>query len=136
VTAEEVHVSTPTDRHVPELMNDMTAQITHLVKSEVALAAHDLRIKAKRGGLAAGLGAVAAASSLIGAIALAAAAIFALSYLLPAWLSALIVGAALIAVGAAAAVAIKFEVSKATPLVPEKTIDNLREDVKALKGTS
>jgi fatty acid desaturase len=136
MTAQEVHVSPPPDRHVSDLVNDMTEQITRLVKDEVALAAQELRVKAKRGGIAAGLGGVAAACAFIGAIALAAAAVLGLSYVLPAWLSALVVAAALFVAASVAALVLKAQVDKARPLVPERTIDSLRDDVAALKGNS
>ena len=132
--AEEVQVSTPTDRSTSELLGDATEQITRLVRDEVQLAVSELRVKAKRTGFAAGLGGVAAVSALLGAMALVAAAIIALNYVLPAWLSALIVGAVLLLAALVAAVALKVEVDRARPMVPEKTVRSIRDDIGAVKG--
>jgi len=58
----------------------------------------------------------------------------ALNYVLPAWLSALIVGAALLLAALAAALALKTELDRARPVVPEETVSNIRKDIAAVKG--
>lgn len=134
MSAEEVRLSTPTDRPTSELLGDMTEQVTRLVRDEVQLAVSELRVKAKRTGLAAGLGGIAAVSALLGAMALVATVAIALNYVLPAWLSALIVGAALLLAALAAALALKTELDRARPVVPEETVSNIRKDIAAVKG--
>jgi hypothetical protein len=67
-------------------------------------------------------------------MALVATAIIALNYVLPAWLSGLIVGAALLLAALAAAVALKIEIDRARPMVPENTVRSIRDDIGAVKG--
>ena len=49
------------------------------------------------------------------------------------WLAALIVGAALLAAAAAAALVGKGRLQKATPPVPEETVDSIKTDVEEIK---
>ncbi|HEY7053274.1 MAG TPA: phage holin family protein [Mycobacterium sp.] len=131
---EEVHVSPPTDRSTSELLGDATEQITRLVKDEVQLALAEMRVKAKRTGLAAGLGGIAAVSLLLGAMVLVATVVIALNLVLAAWLSTLIVGAALVLAALMAALALKVEVDRARPVLPENTVRSIRDDIGAVKG--
>jgi hypothetical protein len=50
-----------------------------------------------------------------------------------AWLAALIVGAALLAAAAAAALAGRGRLHKATPPVPEQTVDSIKTDVEEIR---
>lgn len=134
MAADEVQVSPPTDRRTSELLSDMTEQVTRLVKDEVQLAVGELRVKAKRTGFAAGLGGVAAVSSLLGLMLLIATVVIAINYVVPAWLSTLIVGAALLLAGLAAGLALRVELRRAKPVVPEQTVSNVREDIQTVKG--
>ncbi|MDP3207820.1 MAG: phage holin family protein, partial [Rhodoglobus sp.] len=60
--------------------------------------------------------------------------ILALSLVLPAWAAALIVGGALILIAALlVAIGIK-QVKRGTPPTPTKTIDSIKQDVRAIKG--
>jgi hypothetical protein len=60
-------------------------------------------------------------------------AIIALAGVLAAWLAALIVGAALLVATAAAALVGKDRLQKATPPVPEETVDSIKTDVEVIK---
>jgi uncharacterized membrane protein YqjE len=60
--------------------------------------------------------------------------ILALALVVPAWLAALIVTVVLFVIAAVAALVGKNKVSEATPLAPEQTIDNVKQDVATLKG--
>jgi hypothetical protein len=59
--------------------------------------------------------------------------IIALSGVIAAWLSALIVGAALLAVSGVAALVGKSRLTKATPPVPKEAIDSVQADVEEIK---
>ena len=78
-----------------------------------------------------GLGMIGGAgvAALMAAGALTACAVLVLSLFLPAWLSALLVGAALGAVAYLLAVRGKDQVGKAGTLIPEQTIETIEEDV-------
>jgi putative superfamily III holin-X len=99
------------------------AGITRLVRDEAQLTLGEFRVKATRTGLAVGLGGIAALSALVGVMALATTAVIALDYVLPAWLSAFLVGAAL-----------RVEFNRARPVVTPETVTGIRKDVAATKG--
>ncbi len=60
--------------------------------------------------------------------------ILAISGVLAAWLAALIVGAALLAVAGVAALMGKGRLQKATPPVPEEAVGSVKSDVAEIKG--
>ena len=64
---------------------------------------------------------------------LLAAAIIGLAGHAPAWAAALIVGGALLAVAGLAALLGKSQVSRATPPVPEQTVQSVKADVEEIK---
>ena len=59
--------------------------------------------------------------------------IIALSGVVAAWLAALIVGAALLAVAAVAALIGKGRLQRATPPVPQETVGSVKADVEEIK---
>lgn len=101
-----------------------------LVRQELALARAEMDVKTQKlkGELTAA--AIGGGLMLCGALSLVAALILLLALVLPAWASALIVGAA--ATGGGFAL---FEKKKpsASDLVPRRTLDNLGRDVQTLK---
>ena len=129
------HTSTgSSDATTGELLAQLSAQSSVLVRKELALAQAELAEKAKRGGLGAGLFGGAGLVALYGVGTLLATIIIALAVVVPPWLAALIVTLVLFAVAAVATLLGKKKVSQATPLTPERTIDNLKADVATLKG--
>jgi len=117
-----------------ELINRLTEQTTHLIRSELQLAKTEMTEKAKHAGLGAGLFGGAGIIALYGGGALVATIILALATFLPAWLSALIVTVVLFVIAGVAALIGKKQVSQATPAAPEKTIDSVKRDVETVKG--
>ena len=117
-----------------ELFADLSAQISALVRQEVALAKTE--ITGKVAGLAVGAAFfVAAALMGLGAFfVLLAAAIAALSLVLPIWAAALIVAVVLLIVAGIAAFIGLGKIKKATPPLPEKTIETLKETPQWLKN--
>jgi uncharacterized membrane protein YqjE len=117
-----------------ELINRLTEQTTHLIRSELQLAKTEMTEKAKHAGLGAGLFGGAGHIAQYGGGALVATIILALATFLPAWLSALIVTVVLFVIAGVAALIGKKQVSQATPAAPEKTIDSVKRDVETVKG--
>ena len=65
---------------------------------------------------------------------LIAAAVFGIAEALPLWLSALIVGVALLLVAVVFALIGLNRVKKGVPPVPKEAVDSVKDDVKAFKG--
>ncbi|MFE6862228.1 phage holin family protein [Nocardia sp. NPDC057668] len=121
-------------RSLSELVDTAGAQLTRLVRDEMALARIEMRDKGI--GMAKGAG-IAGAGGLLafyGGGSLTAAAILALALVLPAWAAALIVSAVLFVLGAIAALAGKKTVEKAAPPVPATAIKDVRQDVEVLEN--
>lgn len=116
-----------------QLLKRLSDQATLLVREEVALAKAELAEKGKQAGQGAGLFGGAAVAALYGVGALTTAAILALSLALASWLAALIVAVVLFAVAAVAALAGKKRVKRATPPMPEQTVETVKEDVQWAK---
>ncbi|MGF0316370.1 phage holin family protein [Nocardia fluminea] len=129
----------PTNSHnrtVAELVDDATQQITRLVRDELALARVEMQSRTK--GIARGAG-IAGAGGLLafyGGIALTAAAVLALALVLPNWAAALIVGAALVVVGAGLGLLGKKNVTEAAPPVPREAVRGVKEDIEIVKDGS
>ena len=74
--------------------------------------------------------------ALYGAACLIAAAIIGLATAVPAWLAALLIGAALLAVAAATAITGRAQLKKAAPGVPEQAVQNVKADVEEVKESA
>jgi uncharacterized membrane protein YqjE len=116
-----------------ELVSQLSQQTSRLVRDEVALAKVELAEKAKHVGLGAGLFSGAGVLALYGVGALVATLILALAEVLPAWLAALIVTVVLFAVAGVAALLGKRQVAEGTPVAPEQTIENVKQDLDTVK---
>src|SRR4029077_10036275 len=100
---------------------------------ELRLAQLEMTQKGKRAGIGAGMLGGGGVIALYGVAAVLAGAILALTLVLPAWASALIVGGALLAVSAVLALAGRKQVQQAMPPVPEQTQASVEADVKEIK---
>lgn len=127
-------VTPPPEPTVGALVNDLTTQVPELIRSELRLAQAEMAQKGKQAGLGAGMFSVAGLLALYGVAALLAAAVAALSLVLPVWASALIVAGVLFAVAAVAALMGKKKVSAATPAKPERAMEGLKDDIETVKG--
>lgn len=116
-----------------ELVGRLTEQTSRLVRDEVALAKVEMTEKAKHAGLGAGLFSAAGLIAVFGVGALVATAILVLALVLPAWLAALIVAVLLFVAAGVAALLGRNQVSGATPVTPQETIDSVRRDVEEVK---
>lgn len=120
------------DKSVNELLVDLSGELRRLAHAEVRLAVTELRRKGKRAGLGAGSFGAAAVTGLIGGGVLAAAAVLALDIVLPAWLAALIVGVALVALAGLAALVGRTALRRAMPLLPRWAITSVEDDVRTI----
>jgi len=121
------------DRSLGELLRQLSEQTTRLVHQELELAKAELTQKGKQAGAGAGLFGGASALGLAALGALTACFILALNAIMPAWLAALIVAVVYGAIAAFLALRGRDKVKQATPLVPEQTIETVKEDVEWAK---
>ncbi len=121
------------ERPLSEVAQDLTRDLSLLVRQEVELAksemAHKGRVAAPGLGMMGGAGVV----GLMAAGALTAFLILALSIVLDEWLSALIVGVTLAGAAYVLAKQGKERVEEAGPPLPEQTIETVKEDVEWAK---
>lgn len=130
---EEVNKKPAADKSVGELVTDLGDELKRLVRAEIRLAVFELRHKGKKMGRGAGLFGAAGLFGMLGVMTLIAAAVLALALVMPAWLSAVLVGGVLVIVAGLAALIGRRQISQATPPVPEEAIEGIREDVHAIQ---
>jgi uncharacterized membrane protein YqjE len=121
------------DRSLGELLRQLSEETTRLVHQELELAKAELQQKGRQAGMGAGMFGGAGALGLAALGALTACFILALNAIMPAWLAALIVA---VVCGIVAFVLVKqgqARVKRATPPVPEQTIETVKEDVEWAK---
>jgi MFS family permease len=121
------------DRPLGELVKQLADQTSTLVRQEIELAKAETTLKAKTAGRGAGLIGAAAVIGLLAAGALTAFLIMLLDGALANWLSALIVAIVFAAVAGGLALAGKNRIQRATPPVPEQTIETVKEDAQWAK---
>jgi MFS family permease len=121
------------ERPVGDLVKQLADQTSTLVRQEMDLAKAELTQKGKEAGKGAGLFAAAAVIGLLAAGALTAFLIMLLDGALANWLSALIVGVVFAAIAGALALAGRNRIQRATPPVPEQTVETVKEDVEWAK---
>ena len=126
--------TTGSDPTLGALVQDMTQQMSTLVRDEIRLAQAEMTQKGKRVGVGIGLFSAAGVLGLFGFGVLLATIILALDLVMPAWLAALIVAVVLFAAAGIAALQGRSNVAKATPVKPEEAIEGLKEDVATAKG--
>jgi MFS family permease len=124
------------ERPVGELVKQLADQTSTLVRQEIDLAKAELTQKGREAGKGAGLLAGAAVIGLLAAGALTAFLIMLLDGALANWLAALIVGVVFAAIAGALALAGRNRIRRATPPVPEQTVETVKEDVQWAKTRS
>ena len=118
---------------VGELFSRLSEQTSRLLRSEIELAKAELSRKAKAGAIGAGLLAGAALFGFFAFAALITTVILALTYVLDAWAAALIVAVVLLVIAGVLALLGKKSLDKGLPAKPERTADNVKQDVEAVK---
>lgn len=116
------------------LINRAAAQVSRLVRYELALARADLAPKVKRAGVGAGLFGAAGVFALYGVATLLAALVLGLAEALPAWLAALTVTAVLFVASAVLAVLGRRRMRRAMPLVPREMMHSVRADLDEVRA--
>jgi Putative Actinobacterial Holin-X, holin superfamily III len=122
------------ERHVAELLRELSEQTSTLVHQELELAKLELAQKGKRAGIGAGMFGGAGVVGLYAVGALTAAIILLLATAVVGWLAALIVAAAYGLLAAGLAVAGRSQVQQATPPVPQLATESVKEDVQWAKA--
>jgi uncharacterized membrane protein YqjE len=107
--------------------------VVTLARQELQLAKAEMGEKGKKAGAGAGLMGIAGGIALLAGGALTAFLILALDGVMPNWLAALAVSVAYGVIAAVVFYAGRDRVREAGPLVPEKTVDSLKEDVQWAK---
>jgi uncharacterized membrane protein YqjE len=116
-----------------ELVKQLSEQVSVLVRDELKLTKLEMTRKGKQAGLGIGMFGGSGLVAVYGVACLLACAIIAIGGVVAPWLAALIVGAALLAVSAVAALLGKGRLQKATPVVPEQAVGSVKADVEEIK---
>ncbi len=127
--------SVPGDtRSLGQLVSDLSEQAGRLVRAEIDLAKAELAEKAKQAGIGGGLLIGAGVLAMYGAGAAVATVILALSNAVAPWLAALIVTVAIfLVVGVLALLGVR-RLKRGMPPTPEHAMENVQQDVAAVKG--
>ena len=120
------------ERSLGELFTELAAETGTLVRQEVALAQAEVTAKATRAGKSIGFLAVGGAIGYAAMLAVLAGVVLGLSYFMPPWIAAILVG---LVVGVVAFFMISSALSdlKNTNLKPEETVESIKEDAQWLK---
>lgn len=121
------------ERPTGELVKQLSEQVSALVREEVTLAQLEVARKGKQAGAGIGMLGGGGLIALYGLGCVIACGILAISEALAAWLAALIVGVALLAVAGATALVGKRRLQKAIPPVPRETMGSVKTDVEVIK---
>jgi uncharacterized membrane protein YqjE len=116
------------------LVNQLTTEVPELIRSEIRLAQAEMAEKGKRAGIGIGMFSGAGLLAFFGFGTLLATAILALALVMDAWLAALIVTVVLFIGAAVLALMGKSKVQEATPAMPERAVDGVKEDIATVKG--
>jgi hypothetical protein len=120
------------ERSLGDLFTELAGEMGTLVRQEVALAQAEVTHKATKAGKNVGFLVIGGAVGYAAALAMIAGIILLIAQFIPAWLSALLVGAAISAV-AYFMISSALEKLRKTDPVPRNTIETLKEDAKWLK---
>ena len=123
------------DAPIAELVSDLSAQTSRLVRDEMRLATAELKESAKHAGVGAGLIGASGLMAVFGLAALITAAIAGLALVLPVWASALIVAVVLFVIAAVAALISKAQAKKVPPPLQVST-ESVKKDIQEVKGSA
>jgi Flp pilus assembly protein TadB len=117
------------EQPMSELFKQLSDDLSTLVRQELKLARAEMTEKGKRAGVGVGMFGGAGLFALLACAALTACFIAALATGMEVWLAALIVAVVYAAAGGVLALTGRNRVTEATPVVPEQTIETVKEDV-------
>jgi uncharacterized membrane protein YqjE len=115
-------------------VHDLTTQVPELIRSEMRLAQAEVAEKGKRAGIGIGMFSAAGLLAFFGTAALLTTIVLALDLMMPAWLAALIVTVVLFIGAGVFALQGRNKVQEATPPVPERAVEGVKEDIATVKG--
>ena len=133
MTTQEERPGNPADASVGELVERMSAQVSALVRDEMALATAELKRKGTQAGIGVGIGGAGAVLALMGVGLLIAAATLGLALVVAGWLAALIIGVILLVLAGMLSAVGLTRVRKATPPVPERAVQSTKRDIQTVK---
>ncbi|MFG3436660.1 MULTISPECIES: phage holin family protein [Nonomuraea] len=116
-----------------KLVNDLSEQVSRLVRDELRLARLELTRKGKRAGFGAGLFGAAGLVAFFGGATLVAAVVLLLSLVMPAWAAAAIVAVVLFVIAAVIGLIGRKQVKQAAPPVPSEAIASVKADIDVVK---
>ena len=128
------HRVSDADPTLGALVNQLTTEVPELIRSEIRLAQAEMAEKGKRAGIGIGMFSGAGLLGFFGFGTLLATVILALALVMDAWLAALIVTVVLFIGAAVLALMGKSKVQEATPAMPERAVDGVKEDIATVKG--
>jgi uncharacterized membrane protein YqjE len=126
-------VSRDQEHSTGELVKMMTEQVSVLIRDELKLAQLEMASKGKQAALGAGMFGASGIVAVYGVGCLLACVIIAISGVVAAWLAALIVGVALLAVAGGAALLGRQRLRRAAPPVPEQAVADVKADVEEVR---
>ena len=127
-----VESNSAADASIGELMSQLSAQSSRLVRDEMKLAQKELEQSIKHAGIGAGLISAAGLLAVLGLMTLIAAAVAALALVLPVWAAAVIVAVVLFIAAGIAALLSRKQAAEVTPLAAE-SVESVKADIKELK---
>jgi hypothetical protein len=121
------------NRSVGELFSELANETSTLIRQEMALAQAELTQKASKAGKNVGYLAVGGAIGYAGLLAILAGVVIALSYFMPAWLAAVIVGA-VVAVVSYVLIASALSALRTMNVKPTESVESIKEDARWLRN--
>jgi hypothetical protein len=121
------------DDSVAELVKRAASQTAELVRKEIQLGQLELKDKGRRAGKGVGMLGAAGVVAFYGGAALVAAAVLGLAEAVAPWLSAVIVGAVLLAVAGIVGLIGKKTTTEALPPTPDQTMSSVQDDIVHVK---
>lgn len=117
---------------LPQLLGQLSEQTSRLVRDELKLAQKEFQRSVRHAGIGAGLISVAGLLAVLGLMTVIAAAVAALSLVLPVWAAALIVAVVLFAGAGVAALISRKQVEQVSPPTAE-SVDSVKLDLEEIK---
>ena len=117
-----------------DLVKQVSEQSQRLIRQELALAKLEVSDKVKHAGIGAGMFGAAGLLAILALGTLVAMLVLVLATAMDAWLAALIVGVALLAIAAVLALVGKGQIGRATPAAPKPTIESGKADVEEVRA--
>lgn len=120
------------DASTGELLSQLSAQTSRLIRDELRLAQKEFQQSARHAGIGAGLFSLAGLLAVLGFATLIGAAVAALSLVMAVWAAALIVAVVLLLAAGVAGLIGRRQAEEITPAVP-RTVETVKDDIQEVK---